>query len=326
MGSVYSLLQIMSDGQVYSGLQLCDRLGLTKAQVLATIEAARRTGLEVQGAGESKYRLERPLELLDRNSLIRAFGFAESSRDPRLEVLFEVDSTNAHLMGLVKAGAKAPYFCIAENQTAGRGRCGRRWVNPLASQITFSALHSFDLPPHALSGLSLVAGIAIGSSLQDYGFQGIQIKWPNDLVCGNKKLGGLLLELVGEGSGPCHVVTGVGLNYQLPPSTSELLDQPWVDLATFGQVRPGARNRIAGRLMAALDAAYAEFARFGFERFQPAWAHFDALQNKRIDVLTSNSVISGRALGIAPDGTLRVLVGDQIKRFASADISVRQSS
>jgi BirA family biotin operon repressor/biotin-[acetyl-CoA-carboxylase] ligase len=174
--------------------------------------------------------------------------------------------------------------------------------------------------------LSLVAGIAIASSLQDYGLLGIQIKWPNDLVCEGKKLGGLLLELVGGGSGTCHVVTGVGINYQLPPSIAEVLDQPWVDLAAFGHVRPGARNRIAGRLMAALDRAYAKFARSGFECFQPAWAQFDALEGERIDVLTSKGVISGRALGINSDGTLRVLVGDQIKRFASAEISVRQSS
>ena len=107
--------------------------------------------------------------------------------------------------------------CFAEHQSAGKGRRGRQWVSPFGSNIYMSILWRFQQDGIACTaGLSLAVGVAVIRALKTYGFNEVGLKWPNDIYCQGKKLGGILIEVSGEADGPCAVIIGLGLNLFLP--------------------------------------------------------------------------------------------------------------
>src|SRR5690606_4226150 len=119
---------------------------------------------------------------------------------------------------------------LAERQTAGRGRRGRHWASPLAANLYLSASRRYGGGLARLGGLSLAAGTAVAEALRALGASGVQLKWPNDLVIGGRKLGGLLVEGSGEPAGAARAVVGLGLNVRMPETEGGRIDQPWTDL------------------------------------------------------------------------------------------------
>ncbi|MGB0545551.1 MAG: biotin--[acetyl-CoA-carboxylase] ligase, partial [Candidatus Pseudothioglobus sp.] len=125
-----------------------------------------------------------------------------------------IDSTNSFL-------ANSPYetknqLCVAREQTKGQGQHGRNWVSEKDGSIIFSIRQCFHEQVN-VSGLSLVVGMAIIKSIEaECQLLGLKIKWPNDIYIENQKLGGILLEMVGDPAGQCTVIIGVGINHAMP--------------------------------------------------------------------------------------------------------------
>lgn len=260
-------------------------------------------------------------ERLDEQQILDGLPAGASYRLRSLTVLEEVDSTNRFLLQREGAGEAGVQACVAEMQTAGRGRRGRAWYSPFGANLYLSVLRSFPAPPESLQGLSLAVGVAAARAMQFFDVPDIALKWPNDIQLGGKKLGGILLEMSTASAGSCRVVAGIGINIDMPREADASIDQPWTDLAAHG-ARPG-RNRLASRVLAEVIMAEEEFSRGGFGAFHRDWALLDALRDREVVLQDDSSKRSGTARGVDASGALLLEVDGRCERIVSGDVSLR---
>lgn len=244
-----------------------------------------------------------------------------------VEVVPEIDSTNAELMRRAHAGRLDPVLLVAEHQSAGRGRLGRQWLDrPAADGQPGSLMFSLGLTlsPRDWSGLSLAVGLSLADSLHP----DIAIKWPNDLWWRDRKLAGILVETLnwgGQAKRPedssaaqpsRYVVVGVGMNIDCPP-TDGLATQP-VGLTALidGITAPQALTRVAAPLVVALH----QFEQRSFVPLRDAFNARDALRQVAV---TLSDGTQGVAQGVDASGALLVQSTQGLQRVTSAEVSVR---
>ena len=188
-----------------------------------------------------------------------------------------------------------PVLLAAEEQTAGRGRRGRRWISPRGAGITFSLAAPVRRPAREFAGLSLVAGVAVARALRALGVPAA-LKWPNDLVLGEAKLGGILVET----RGPLAAI-GVGLNNRRVPALERAVARPLAFLELED------RNQVIREITSSLMDVLVQFERLGLDAVRSEWQALDAHAGKRLRVrLADGSVLSGINEGLALDGALRL--------------------
>ena len=226
-----------------------------------------------------------------------------------IEILPEIDSSNSELMRRARQGRDDPILLIAERQSAGRGRQGRAWVGEPGHALTFSI--GLPYQPSNWSGLSLAVGLSLAESLG----KDIQLKWPNDLWCRQRKLGGILIEAASQGN-RSYAVIGVGLNIQLP--TRQDLRTPAAALSEFwqGVSAPLALERVVKPLLGALRS----FEASGFSPLQDRFNARDALCG--LDVTTSDGLF-GLYAGVDDQGALQIDTPEGRMKVSSAEVSVR---
>jgi len=265
-------------------------------------------------------------DLLDASDIRAALPAWPAERLRRLEVLEETTSTSDRLLAVTDLPPGRFDACLAEYQSAGRGRRGRQWIAPCASGLCLSVNWNFREAPAALSALSLAAGVALLRALSRQGVPGLALKWPNDIVQGGRKLGGVLIDLRGEAAGPAYVVVGVGINVRLPPATLAAIAAGGfeaTDLASLGvRIR---RSELAAALIAALAGMLEEFGVRGMAAFSEEWRAADALADRRVRVLQDDGEFEGRACGVDADGALLVEVPGGRRRVLSGEVSVRSA-
>ena len=330
------LLGALSATQAVSGSELAQRLGVTRAAVWKQVEALRALGAPIQAIAGRGYRLAWPLEPLDAARIHADLDAPLGKRLGELDVRWQIESTSDAL--LLRAGEGTPDLsvCVAETQSAGRGRRGRTWSSPLGGNVYFSLLKRFSRGMGALSGLSLVAGVALIDALVDCGVAGVGLKWPNDALADGRKLAGILVELGGEFLGPCHAVIGVGINLRLRTDTlvdqpridqpridQPRIDQPCIDLAQLCAGTPPSRNLLIGRLASRLIAALDRFAADGFSALRADYARHDLLAGRAVRVQTPSGAREGIADGVDERGALRVRHGAAVVCYDSAEVTVR---
>lgn len=315
----------LAGGEAISGRVLAARMGVTRAAVWKQIEALRALGLDIRAQAGSGYRLADPIELLDASALQQALAPATRARLGDLALHWQLDSTSSELLRRVGNDPRDCLACLAEVQSAGRGRRGRDWHMPLGSGVALSLLKRFDGGMAALSGLSLVAGVAVVAALGDLGIREVGLKWPNDLVAGSAKLGGILVELGGEAQGPCHAVIGIGLNLRMPASGSTAIAQPHTDLATLAGGAPLSRTQVVARVLDHLVDSLDRFARSGFAVFADDYARHDVLRDRPVRVVRVHGEEDGIARGVDERGALRVAFADGERVVDSGEVSVRAS-
>lgn len=318
-----ALLAALSAERAVSGAELARRLGVTRAAVWKQIEHLRGLGAPIEAAAGSGYRLAWPLEALDGERIRAGLDAATRGRLAALAVHWRLDSTSTELQRRASAGSGAIEACLAETQSAGRGRRGRAWQSPLGGNLYFSLLRRFEAGMAALSGLSLVVGIAVVEALADCGVAGVGLKWPNDVLADGRKLAGILVELGGEFLGPCYAVIGIGINLRLPPEARARIDQPAIDVAGLGDGEVPSRNALAARLIERLVAALDRFEAQGFAAFAPDYARHDLLHGRNVRVLAAGESREGVAAGVDARGALLVRHGRNTTPYDSAEISVR---
>jgi len=325
-----ALLALLADGELRSGAALAGRLGVSRTAVWKLVAELRRLGIGIESLERRGYRLARPVELLDAGRMRLAAREAGMELPDGLEVLFETGSTNDYLYGASMPPPGRPRVVFAELQHAGRGRRGRTWVAPFGTGLTFSIAWTFAEFPSDLSALSLAIGVTVAESLRAAGAAGTMLKWPNDVVWRQRKLGGLLIQIKSEAGGAACVVVGLGLNLDLPEGTrAELAANgalPVADLAEALGNRLPSRNVLAARLALAMLGGLDEFGRLGFEAFEARWGSLDSLAGNPVRVMQGGLVVEGIARGADRDGALRVDVGGRIERVLSGDVSVRPAA
>jgi BirA family biotin operon repressor/biotin-[acetyl-CoA-carboxylase] ligase len=319
------LLHALADGRTHSGEELARKFGITRAAVWKQVGKLTHWGLAVQAAPGSGYRLPRRLDLLSADAVHAALDPAVAARLDKLEVFTELGSTNRHLLAAPPPFGKLD-VCIAEYQTAGRGRRGRAWNVPLGGGICLSAGWQFAGMPAELAALPLAVGVAVRRALERVAGLEIALKWPNDLVCDERKLGGILLELAAEAHGGAQVVAGIGLNVALPAELLPTLSD-WprgaIDLATALGRDPPPRAALAGALVNELGALFAAYPQHGFGPYRGEWRAADYLRGRAVR-LDGAAGVAGTAVGVDADGALLVeTASGQRCRVVAGDVSVR---
>ncbi len=219
--------------------------------------------------------------------------------DVEVRVVPTCGSTNEVLL---KQPGDATLLLAAEAQTAGRGRRGRRWHSTPGADLTFSIAATVQRPARELAALSLVAGVAAARALRSAGVRTAALKWPNDLVVGEAKLGGILVETRAAARGRTRVVFGIGINCRKTPGLAARLRRRVAFLDTFSSPD---RNRLIRDIARNLLAALERFELSGFEAAD--WEAFDAHAGQRLRVrLADGRTLSGVACGLAEDGSLRL--------------------
>lgn len=318
--SLIFLAKQLSHQHFFSGQELAQRLGVSRTAVWKQIEQLRALGLEIEARAGAGYRLLQPLDILDAEKIRQQLSKFGRKYCAKLEVLPVVTSTNAALLNQATTLSSGSIL-LAEAQTAGRGQRGRGWVSPFASGFLGSLFFRFECGLLGLNGLSLAIGVAVAEALAQLGVP-VQLKWPNDIIVADYKLGGLLIEAGGESQGPCYVVIGLGLNVHIPQRVLTSIDQAATDIYTLlGKALD--RNLLAATLIEFQLRALQEFSKMGFAAFYPRYQRFDALQSRAITVHTGNQVLKGLGKGIDDNGCLRVTLDGKEHKFAVAEVRVR---
>ena len=304
-----------------SGDALAHELGVTRAAIWKRIQGLRAAGVEVDGRAGEGYGLTRPMDLLDADAIRTRLPKDAQALVRDLQVAWTVDSTNAELLRC-SAPEQGVRVLLAERQTGGRGRRGRTWASPLAAHVYLSVLRLFSGGLVRLSGLSLVAGIAVAEALHDLGYVQARLKWPNDLMVDGRKLVGLLAEGGGEYAGPARAVIGIGINVHMPAAFAEQITQPWIDLDTLAGA-PVDRNAVVAAVLARLLPALETFDAEGLAPFLPRYAELDLLRGQTVRVEQGGQWREGTALGLADDGALRVRIDGVEQHVHAGEVSVR---
>lgn len=316
-----AVLGLLAAGHRHSGPALAKQLGITRAAVWKQIEALRGAGLEIESGGGG-YRLLRPIDWLAPDAIRARLPAALRRRVGVIENHWRIDSTSSECLRRA-ATLSDRAFVFADWQQTGRGRRGRQWLSPPATNLQFSCLKRFADGYAALAGLSLAVGVAVADALADCGVAAVGLKWPNDLVHGNAKLGGILIELGGEFMGPCYAVIGVGINVRLPMSLREILARECVDVAALCGEGAPTRDVLAAAMIKHLVAALDRFDVDGFAAFAEAWAARDVLAGRRVRIEAAHDVFEGVAAGVDARGALQVRTAGGVRRVDSAEVSVR---
>lgn len=312
-----AILSILADGSFHSGEELGQQLGISRAAVSNHIKGLTELGLDIFSVTGKGYQLSRPIQFLEQKKIIDAM---HNSSSVNLEVLNIINSTNQYLkekLPMLESG----HVCLAEAQTAGRGRHGRKWVSPYGASLYLSYFWQFASGYQAISGLSLAVGVAITEALYDIGINDVQLKWPNDLYSQNKKLAGVLVEVEGQMGAACDCIIGIGLNIDLADQQDEI-DQPWIDLNRISNA-PLDRNKLAAVLIEKLIKSMATFEKEGLDPFLSKWQSLDLYRDKPITLIMGNKTLNGTGKGISHDGGLLVEVDGNIQTFYGGEISVR---
>lgn len=313
------LLQRLADGQFHSGAAIAVELNLSRSAIWKHIQGLITLGIQVDAVSGKGYRLETPLRLLD--AVVIEDQLIPTIPPFVLEIVEQCESTNNTLMAEVRQGSVAHKVCLAEYQTAGKGRRGRQWVAPFGQNIILSVLWRFESGTSAIAGLSLVIGVAVVRALSNMGITGIGLKWPNDLYWQDRKLGGILIEVIGETNGPCSVVVGLGLNGYLPPKVATDINQVWVDLKQIMGNFPD-RNALTAALLNHMMPVLAEFEHTDLSSYLHEWRQYDCMLGKNVTVLLHNQLIHGTVQGIDNDGLLLLQDAQgKTQAFASGEIS-----
>ncbi|PJG59141.1 bifunctional biotin--[acetyl-CoA-carboxylase] ligase/biotin operon repressor BirA [Aeromonas cavernicola] len=311
-----TLLTLLSDGQFHSGEQLGEQLGISRAAVSKHMAALKGLGLDLFSLTGKGYRLAVPMALYDQQQLQVLAPMAPVHCFPI------IGSTNQFLLDRVSTLTSGE-CCLAESQTAGRGRRGKPWVSPFGCQLLLSMYWRLEQGMAAAMGLSLAVGVAVVQALTSLGYPGVELKWPNDLYYQGRKLAGILVEMSGSAGASCNLVIGVGLNLAMPQQEGVRIDQAWAELR---HINPELvdRNQLAARTMIYLQQAMQTFEQSGLTSFVAAWNQLDHFAGRPVRLLMGDQEIRGVARGIDDRGALRLETDEGIKYYLGGEISLRR--
>lgn len=303
-------------------------LGVSRTAVWKQLQKLEAMGLQLESVKGKGYRVPAGFELLDFKKISQQLTGAASKQLNELQIHQSLNSTNKQASLLIsrqhsQQSTATGRVIVSEYQTAGRGRRGKQWVSPFASNLYLSIIWDFDQGATALQGLSLGIGVAASRALKEFNVGSVQLKWPNDIYIDNKKLGGILLEMVGDPGGQCTVIIGIGINHRMPEASGQAIDQKWTDL-TSSSAQFISRNILAGSIINHCFEILSDFQQQGFAAYRDEWQAIDAFKGKKAVISTAKDAVEGMPLGVDELGALKMEMDNgEIKHFIGGELSLR---
>jgi len=318
----WQLLTLLADGEFHSGEVLARRLGVSRASVFNALAEVGEHNVVLHRIRGRGYRLARPWQRLEHDEVARWLGDEAAQFD--IEILPQAESSNTLLLQRARlddasGGAHSGSVVAVELQSAGRGRRGRVWHSGLGTALTFSLLWRFACGLNALSGLSLVVGVALVRALNELGAQGVLLKWPNDIMTTQGKLGGILLEVHGDMLGPSTVVIGIGLNFTLPSEMVRRIDQPACALDEVCTTMP-TRSRLLAKILQELARVLRQYEQGGFALLRKEWEGYHIHQGCQIRLkMPDSKIVCGFASGVNDSGELCLETSQGVQYFNTGE-------
>ena len=266
------------------------------------IELFESIGITITQCGDS-YEF-REVDFLNEELIKKEIEQIEGSENIKLSVEQIIETTSRYFSQ--KDIEKFEYsVCFADFQTQGRGRGSNQWLSPYGSGVCFSVIGSLNSKSSPL-GLSIYCGIIISRALRDLGYSGVSLKWPNDLLHGGKKLGGILVELTSQSQDYYSFNIGVGINYDIGSDLNSM-DQnifPPTDLLKINHDLFLCRSEMSGILARTVIESLKKFNQRSMQSAFRLWPDFDALFQKEVKIIEENDILEGKNIGIDHTGAL----------------------
>lgn len=322
---IQKIVRILSDGEFHSGEFLANSLGVSRTAIWKLINKLQEWQIDVTAIRGKGYQIPDGLTLLDKNFISREIK-EKAVLFSKINVLPTVDSTSSFLTRAWQAEPGNGRICIAEHQTQGRGRKGRKWFSPFGSNLYFSLGLNLPIGLSALGGLSLAVGIGLTKLLNRHTNQKVSLKWPNDLLVNQRKLAGILVEASGDSNDSSFLNIGIGINWNMLDK-DEQIGQPWANLQSILNCEENDkrldRNEILSLILLELDQLLVEYIENGFESFRKEWSEHSAYYGKAITLQSRSGKVSGTESGIDKTGAIRIKTREGEKTFYSGEVSLR---
>lgn len=317
-----ALLTLLAENAtiVISGAKIAEEIGVSRQQVWRWIELLRDLGVRVKGHPHTGYHIERVPDILVPQLLSHRLYGTPFAR--RIHHFFKIDSTNTAAIQLAERGEPHGSLVIAEEQTGGRGRAGRSWISEKSAGIYCSLILRPPIPPAHAPLLTLVAGLAARDAAAEELDSVPDIRWPNDLLAGGRKFGGILTEMHAEPDRIHYAVVGIGINVnqsKMPPEIAAIATSLKIDTK-----KSHSRLELLVRMLHRFDYYYNQFVSDGAQpilrRFAEVSSYF---RGKRVRIVTSTESFTGTTAGLESSGVLRVARddGNGTELVLSGDVS-----
>ncbi|MCR5743833.1 MAG: biotin--[acetyl-CoA-carboxylase] ligase [Lachnospiraceae bacterium] len=310
---------LCSEGYV-SGQALCEKYGVSRTAIWKVINALKEEGYGISSVNNRGYKITKLPDKLKEfvvKSMLTTERFGR-----KLDVLDEVDSTNNYCKKMAEEGAVEGYTVATMKQVAGRGRRGRVWETPDDTNIAFSLLLRPELVPNDASMITLLAALSVVSAVEELTGKTAQIKWPNDVIIGGRKVCGILTELSLELSAINYVVVGIGINV-----TNETMPEDIKDHASSILMETGVRvdkSELLGRILIHFEKYYDRFlVDKDLSGFKEMYENHLVNMNKTVRIIEGGMERTGVALGISERGALVVKFDTGVEQITGGEVSVR---
>lgn len=308
----------LKEGEFLSGQEISQTLNISRAAVWKQVEQLRDLGFEIEARRSQGYRLLNGPDLLLAKD-IEADLAGEINWS--VHCLSETGSTNQDLRKMAEQGAAEGTVLVADQQSAGRGRLGRRWESPAGVNLYCSILLRPQIPPQQAPQMTFLSAVATAEAMIETFHLPVRVKWPNDLLVGGRKIAGMLNEMSAESEQIHFVLLGIGVNLnmtaeQFPadlryPATSVLLERK----------EPVARLVFVRNLLQRIDALYRIYLDEGFWAIRRRWEGLSDLLNCTVQVDQNPGLRVGTVVGLEDDGALRLQLEDgRIERILAGDV------
>ncbi|MCF6266804.1 MAG: biotin--[acetyl-CoA-carboxylase] ligase [Desulfuromusa sp.] len=305
--------------QYLSGQEISRLLDISRAAVWKQVEVLRELGFEIEAKHSLGYRLLAAPDLLLASEIERGLNCQLIGRSV---ISFpETDSTNVRARRLAEEGAIEGTVVVADRQSAGRGRLGRRWESPPGVNLYCSILLRPQIPVQQAPQLTFLTAVAVAETLQELCQFSAEVKWPNDILINGAKISGLLNEMNAETEQIHFVILGVGVNLNMTESQfPDGLNYPATSVfMETGQ--PIDRLNFLQFFLQRLDLYYSEFLQEGFTPIRHRWESLCHIMNKQVEVDRGNRCLRGTVVGLEADGALRLQQQDgQIEKILAGDV------
>lgn len=317
---IASLLTLLAENAtiIISGERIAREIGVSRTTVWRLVQRLRELGVRVKGQTATGYFLEKVPDIITPDLLRKRVKGKLFGK--RFLHFFKTDSTNRVALELAFAGEEEGAVVLAEEQTAGRGRAGRKWHSEVGSGIYVTVLLRPRLSPVQAPLLTILAGLSLHAAILAQTGLNTELKWPNDILIGGKKLGGILTEMHAEPTQVRFVIVGIGVNVnqeKFPPELSSIATSLRKESGNFH-----SRLELLVRLLGEFESDYNRFLREGpayvVERFGEV-SQFAS--GKRVHVDTGRETYVGTTAGLTTDGLLRVKKEDgQVITIIAGDV------
>ena len=306
-------------GEFVSGQEIRSELNISRAAVWKQVELLRELGFEIEAQRSRGYRLLSGPDVLLSAEIERGLQTRTIGRS--LLCMDVLDSTNAKARQLAEDGAADGMVVIADRQSAGRGRLGRRWESPPSVNLYCSILLRPQIPVQQAPQLTFLSAVAVVETLNHLYQLSARVKWPNDILVGGAKIAGLLNEVNAETEQIHFVILGVGINLNM---TAEQFPDEILYPATSVLLEQGAavdRTVFVREFLQRLDGYYQEFLAEGFVPIRRRWEALCDLLNTQVQVDQNPGLLQGTVVGLDSDGALRVQLDDgSVERVLAGDV------